>query len=65
MIETLAARVKLAAGQTSEALAIYEAALEIFPQHRALVYDYANALLRGAMPQRAQVYKPAIAVQPE
>ena len=47
MIETLAARVKLAAGQTSEALAIYETALEIFPQHRALAYDYAKALLRG------------------
>lgn len=46
MIETLAARVKLAAGQTGEALAIYETTLEIFPQHRALVYDYAKALLR-------------------
>ena len=46
MIETLAARVKLATGQTEEALGIYQAALEIFPQHRALIYDYADALLR-------------------
>ena len=47
MIETLAARVKLAMGQTAEALDIYEAALRIYPQHRALIYDYADALLRG------------------
>ncbi len=46
MIETLAARVKLALGQTAEALDIYEAALRIYPQHRALIYDYADALLR-------------------
>lgn len=45
MIETLAARVKLAAGQTEEALGIYEAGLQLFPQHRALIYDYADALL--------------------
>lgn len=47
MIETLAARVKLAMGQTAEALDIYEAALRTYPQHRALVYDYADALLRS------------------
>jgi beta-barrel assembly-enhancing protease len=47
MIETLAARVKLATGQTAEALDIYRAALRIYPQHRALVYDYADALLRN------------------
>lgn len=46
MIETLAARVKLAMGQTAEALDIYEAALRTYPQHRALTYDYADALLR-------------------
>lgn len=47
MIETLAARVKLAMGQTAEALDIYEAALRTYPQHQALIYDYADALLRG------------------
>ncbi|SEK29457.1 M48 family metalloprotease [Nitrosovibrio tenuis] len=47
MVETLAARVKLAVGQTAEALDIYQAALKIFPQHRALVYDYTDALLRS------------------
>ncbi|MDQ3186461.1 MAG: M48 family metalloprotease [Pseudomonadota bacterium] len=46
MIETLAARVKLAMGQPDEALDIYKAALRIYPQHRALIYDYADALLR-------------------
>ncbi|MEP7371296.1 MAG: M48 family metalloprotease [Nitrosospira sp.] len=47
MIETLAARIKLAMGQTAEAFDIYEAALRTYPQHRALIYDYADALLRG------------------
>src|SRR5690242_11926790 len=42
MIETLAARVKLAAGQTAEALDIYRSAQKKYPQHRALVYDYAD-----------------------
>nr|WP_107761340.1 M48 family metalloprotease [Nitrosospira multiformis] len=53
MIETLAARVKLAAGQTAEALDIYQAALSIFPQHRALTYDYAEALLSKVSAQDA------------
>lgn len=47
MIETLAARVKLAMGQSADALGIYQAALRIYPQHRALTYDYAEALLRS------------------
>ena len=47
MIETLAARVKFSVGLHSEALRIYKAALRIYPQHRALVYDYATALLYG------------------
>jgi beta-barrel assembly-enhancing protease len=46
MIETLAARVKLAAGDKAEAFDIYKEALKTFPQHRALTYDYADALLR-------------------
>lgn len=46
-IETLAARVKLAVGQTEDALDIYQAALQIFQHHRALIYDYADTLLRN------------------
>ena len=53
MIETLAARVKMSVNQTAEALDIYQAALKIYPQHRALVYDYADALLRTGSPDRA------------
>ena len=47
MIETLAARVKFSKGQFAEALDIYRASLQIYPQHRALTYDYADALLRS------------------
>jgi predicted Zn-dependent protease len=46
MVETLAARVKLAAGHTEEAFDIYKEALQTFPQHKALIYDYGDALLR-------------------
>lgn len=47
MIETLSARVKLSTGEIAEALDIYQAALQIYPQHRTLIYDYATALLRN------------------
>jgi predicted Zn-dependent protease len=53
MIDTLAARVKLATGQIGEALEIYQAALQIYPQHRALIYDYADALIRNNRPNIA------------
>jgi predicted Zn-dependent protease len=53
MIETLAAKVKLSVGQTAEALDIYRSALKIYPQHRALIYDYADALLRSRSPDTA------------
>lgn len=45
MIETLAARVKLANKQTKDAFEIYQVALNAYPQHRALIYDYIAALL--------------------
>ncbi len=47
MFETLAAKVKLAANETTQALNIYRAALNIYPQHRALIYDYTTALLQN------------------
>ncbi len=53
MIETLAARVKFSIGQYSEALGIYKIALRIYPQHRALVYDYATALLHNGYKDEA------------
>ena len=53
MIETLAARVKLAMGQSADAFGIYRAALRIYPQHRALTYDYAEALLRSSSAEAA------------
>lgn len=45
MIETLAARVKLANNQIKNAFKIYQTALNAYPQHRALAYDYVIALL--------------------
>ncbi|HEU0282468.1 MAG TPA: M48 family metalloprotease [Gallionella sp.] len=47
MIETLAGRVKRAAKNDADALAFYRAAVRAFPQHRALVYDYADLLLNS------------------
>lgn len=47
MVETLAAMVKLSAGKTAEALTIYQTALNIYPQHRALIHGYAAALLQN------------------
>ncbi|MBI2313354.1 MAG: M48 family metallopeptidase [Betaproteobacteria bacterium] len=53
VIETLAGQVLLAAGQTAGALAHYPAARQRFPQHRALTYDYADALIRDRQPELA------------
>ncbi len=46
MIETLAGQVKRAAKNDPDTLAFYRAAVQNFPQHRALVYDYADLLLQ-------------------
>jgi predicted Zn-dependent protease len=53
MIDTLAARVELATGKVGEAFETYRAALQIYPQHRALIYDYADALIRNGEPGTA------------
>jgi len=47
MIENLAAQLKSEEGQEAAALAQYKAALKTFPSHRALIYGYADALLRA------------------
>lgn len=44
MVETLAGRLLWAQGRKDEALAHLRSASERFPSHRALVYDYAQAL---------------------
>lgn len=46
IVENLAAQVELAAGKENAALAHYRAALRSFPNRRALVYSYAEALLQ-------------------
>ncbi len=53
MIETLAASVKINAGKINEALKIYRTALNIYPQHRALIHGYATALLQSQQAETA------------
>jgi predicted Zn-dependent protease len=47
IIENLGALIKIASGQQGTALAQYQAALKSFPNHRALVYGYAETLLQN------------------
>ncbi|MDP2879838.1 MAG: M48 family metalloprotease [Sulfuricella sp.] len=47
IIENLGAQIKTAAGPQGAALAQYQAALKSFPNHRALVYGHAEALLQN------------------
>ncbi|OGS98577.1 MAG: peptidase M48 [Gallionellales bacterium RIFCSPLOWO2_02_FULL_59_110] len=47
MIETLAGLVKRAEKNDAAALAFYRNAAQTFPQHRALIYDYADLLLNS------------------
>lgn len=53
IIETLAARLYAAAGDPAAALRIYRVALPHFPGYRALVYGYADMLLRTNQPEEA------------
>jgi len=46
MIETLAGQVMRATKNDRETLAFYHDAVQNFPQHRALIYDYAELLLQ-------------------
>jgi len=45
MIESLAAELKSAQGQQTQALGVYRAALKSFPFHRALIYGFADTLM--------------------
>ncbi len=53
MIETLTAAVKLANKQYDEAFKIYRSALRVYPQHKALIYGFANALLQNGQIDKA------------
>lgn len=46
MIETLAGQVLRATKNHTEALAFYRTAVQNYPQHRALIYDYTDLLLQ-------------------
>ncbi len=52
-IEALACRTHIAAGEQDAAFACYREALRQHPAHRALVYDYADALLIARQPDAA------------
>ena len=54
IVETLAARVQAASGDTAAALRTYGDALKSFPGYRALIYDYAEALLADRQPDAAR-----------
>lgn len=53
MIETLAGQVLRAEDASADALAFYRSAVQSFPQHRALVYDYAELLLQNGRNETA------------
>jgi beta-barrel assembly-enhancing protease len=53
MIETLAGRVKRAERNDVATLAFYRTAVQNFPQHRALIYDYTDLLLQNNQPEIA------------
>ena len=53
IVETLACELALASGPQAPALACYREALKTYPGYRALIYDYANALLQAQQPDAA------------
>jgi len=53
IVDTLAARLFDAAGDGAAALQAYREALRNYPGYRALIYDYADALLRSRQPEEA------------
>ncbi|MCW5603535.1 MAG: M48 family metallopeptidase [Burkholderiales bacterium] len=53
VIETLACRLLVAGGERDTAYACYRDAVKTYPNYRALVYDYADALLEARNPRAA------------
>ncbi len=53
MMETLSGRVKRAEKNDAGTLAFYRTAVQTFPQHRALVYDYIDLLLNSNQAETA------------
>ena len=53
MIETLAGQVLRAANNHTATLAFYRTAVQSFPQHLALIYDYADLLLQDKQAETA------------
>jgi predicted Zn-dependent protease len=53
MIATLEGKVLRAGKNNSAALAFYRTAIQNFPQHRALIYDYTDLLLQDKQPEIA------------
>jgi predicted Zn-dependent protease len=53
IVDTLAAQLYRATGDNAAALQTYRDAIKIYPGYRALVYDYADTLLRNRQPEEA------------
>ncbi|MGC2049831.1 MAG: M48 family metalloprotease [Gallionella sp.] len=53
MIETLSGQVKQAENDLVASLAFYRTAVQNFPQHRALIYDYTNLLIQNGQAEAA------------
>jgi predicted Zn-dependent protease len=53
IVDTLAAQLYRATGDNAAALQTYRDALKKYPRYRALVYDYADTLLRDRQPEEA------------
>jgi beta-barrel assembly-enhancing protease len=53
MIETLSGQVKQAENDPAASLAFYRTAVQNFPQHRALIYDYTDLLMQNGQAEAA------------
>jgi predicted Zn-dependent protease len=66
IVETLGCRVQFAAGDVKGASGCFLEALRLFPGHRALAHEYANALLRSGQAHEAlKVVESRLQVQTE